>query len=327
MKITLKEIAKQLNVSPTTVSKALQDYSDIGAETKKKIKKYAKKIGYKPNIKAAYLRTQKTRIVGVIVPNLKDHFYNGLIEGIIKKASNNGYLVIILESDDNQKKEKKMVNRLLQQQVDGIFISLARDTINYDHLNETIESKTSLTLFNNTAKSINCNKISFDERNESFVATEHLIKNGCEKIMFFRDSLVSQKSIDQFIGYRKALDQYNIPFENKYVHITENKMDDDAYEFIKALYNSKSEIEGIFIPNHAISLAIIKFFNEHKALHDGVKIVSYSSLNDQQWGHSNLKLIKLNGKKMGGKIIKSFLNEQNLLKMKLPLIFSTELIK
>jgi LacI family transcriptional regulator len=328
MKITLKEIAKQLNVSPTTVSKALQDYPDIGAVTKKKIKKYAKQVGYTPSIQAAYLRTQKTRIVGVIVPNFKDHFYNGLIEGVIKKASKNGYLVVILQSGDSQKKEKKMVNRLLHQQVDGIFISLARDTINYDHLNKIIESKTSLTLFDNTAKSINCNKISFDERNESFVATEHLIKNGCEKIMFFRDSLVSQKSIDQFIGYRKALDQYNIPFEKKYVHITENKMDDDAYEFIKALYNSKSEIEGIFIPNHAISLGVIKFFNEHKtALHDGVKIVSYSSLNEQKWGHSSLKLIKLNGKKMGGKIIKSFLNEQSLLKMKLPLTFSTELLK
>jgi hypothetical protein len=75
-------------------------------------------------------------------------------------------------------------------------------------------------------------------------------------------------------------------------------------------------------------LGVIKFFNEHKtALHDGVKIVSYSSLNDQKWGHSSLKLIKLNGKKMGGKIIKSFLNEQSLFKMKLPLTFSTELLK
>ena len=85
----------------------------------------------------------------------------------------------------------------------------------FTNLNKIIESKTSLTLFDNTTKSINCNKISFDERNESFVATEHLIKCGCKKIMFFRDSLVSQKSIDQFIGYRKALDQYNIPFEKK----------------------------------------------------------------------------------------------------------------
>ena len=141
MKITLKEIAKQLKVSPTTVSKALQDYPDISAETKKKIKKYAKQVGYTPSIQAAYLRTQKTRIVGVIVPNFIDHFYNGLIEGVIEKASKNGYLVVILQSGDSQKKERKMVDRLLHQQVDGIFISLARDTINYDHLNKIIESK------------------------------------------------------------------------------------------------------------------------------------------------------------------------------------------
>ena len=140
MKITLKEIAKQLNVSPTTVSKALQDYPDISADTKKKIKKYAKQVGYTPSIQAAYLRTQKTRIVGIIVPNFIDYFYNGLIEGVIKKASKNGYLVVILQSGDSQKKEKKMVNRLLHQQVDGIFISLARDTINYDHLNKIIKT-------------------------------------------------------------------------------------------------------------------------------------------------------------------------------------------
>ena len=196
MKITLKEIAKELNVSPTTVSKAMQDYPDISINTKKRVKEYAEKIGYSPNLQAAYLRTQKTKLVGIIVPEIKNKLYTDLITGTINEAKKNGYLLVVLESNDSQENEKKLVDRLLQQQVDGIFVSLARNTTNFDHLKKIIKDKTSLILFNNTAKAVTCNKIVFDDRQMSFRATERLIKSGCRKIVFFRDSLISQNSIE-----------------------------------------------------------------------------------------------------------------------------------
>ncbi|MDC0104136.1 LacI family transcriptional regulator, partial [Flavobacteriaceae bacterium] len=164
MKITLKEIAKELNVSPTTVSKAMQDYPDISINTKKRVKEYAEKIGYSPNLQAAYLRTQKTKLVGIIVPEIKNKLYTDLITGTINEAKKNGYLLVVLESNDSQENEKKLVDRLLQQQVDGIFVSLARNTTNFDHLKKIIKDKTSLILFNNTAKAVTCNKIVFDDR-------------------------------------------------------------------------------------------------------------------------------------------------------------------
>ena len=102
MKITLKEIAKELNVSPTTVSKAMQDYPDISINTKKRVKEYAEKIGYSPNLQAAYLRTQKTKLVGIIVPEIKNKLYTDLITGTINEAKKNGYLLVVLESNDSQ---------------------------------------------------------------------------------------------------------------------------------------------------------------------------------------------------------------------------------
>ncbi|MDG1140059.1 MAG: LacI family DNA-binding transcriptional regulator [Flavobacteriaceae bacterium] len=328
MKITLKEIAKELNVSPTTVSKAMQDYPDISINTKKRVIEYAEKIGYSPNLQAAYLRTQKTKLVGIIVPEIKNKLYTDLITGIINEAEKNGYLLVVLESNDSQENEKKLVDRLLQQQVDGIFVSLARNTTNFDHLNKIIKDKTSLILFNNTAKAVTCNKVVFDDRQMGFIATERLIKSGCKKIVFFRDSLISQNSIDQFIGYRNALKHYKINFDNKFILISEKKNDKETYKLIEKLFVSKNTIDGLFTPNNFNNSSVSRFIEDYKKrITKKVKIICFDEINFLKNTHSEVHLIQLNGNKMGAKIFNTFLQEQTLLKNKVPLTFNTEILE
>ena len=236
--------------------------------------------------------------------------------------------MVVLESNDSQENEKKLVDRLLQQQVDGIFVSLARNTTNFDHLKKIIKDKTSLILFNNTAKAVTCNKIVFDDRQMSFRATERLIKSGCRKIVFFRDSLISQNSIDQFIGYRNALEHYKINFDNKFILISEKKNDKETYKLIEKLFVSKNTIDGLFTPNNFNNSSVSRFIEDYKKrITKKVKIICFDEINFLKNTHSEVHLIQLNGNKMGAKIFNTFLQEQTLLKNKVPLTFNTEILE
>ena len=121
MGLTLKEIAKELNVSPTTVSKALQNYPDISEITKEKIKNYARKVGYQPNKQAAYLRTRKTKLIGLIIPNIENYFFFKVLKGMLQEANKNEYQLIICNSNESEDLEKKLVDDLIAILISNIY--------------------------------------------------------------------------------------------------------------------------------------------------------------------------------------------------------------
>ena len=211
--VTLKQIAEQLGISITTVSKALKDYPDVSKKTRKLVRETAFMLNYKPNSFAVNLRTRESKTIGLIIPEIVHHFFSSIIKGIISQAEKKGYLVITLQSNESYELEKKQIDLLLSKRVDGILISLANGTGDYKHLTEIIENDTPLVMFDKIAKIIRCSKVIIDDRKAAYKATEHLIKIGCKKIAHFRGPLLPQNSIDRFLGYKQALIDYGLPYD------------------------------------------------------------------------------------------------------------------
>ena len=315
MKITIKDIAKALKVSTGTVSKAMQDYPDISDETKKKVKEYAKKIGYEPNIHAAFLRTKKTRLIGIVIPNLNTNFYSKLVTSLIVRITENGYLPIVLNSNESEQVEGENLERLIRQKVDGIFISLTKNTTSTDYLTKVMSSSCSLIAFSNTSKIITCNKVVFNDKEIIKQATEYLINKGNSKIAFIRKSLISQNSINQFIGFREAYQADELSINNQRI-ITSNQTNlSEGYRIAKELFNNGVEIDGFISYNDTLAIGAMMFYKENGFdIPNDIRFIGQENLEIGTFFTPELTSIKQNLSLMAEKVMSLFLEEQSDLK-------------
>ncbi len=278
--VTLRDIAEQLNISVTTVSKALKDYPDVSKKTKMQVRELAKTLNYRPNAFAVNLRTKESKTIGLIIPVIVHHFFSNVIKGIISQAEKKGYLVIILQSDESYTLEKKQVELLLSQRVDGIIISLANETAKYNHLNDIIAQDKPLVMFDKIAKIVKCSKIIIDDRKAAYLATQHLIDIGCKRIAHFRGALLPQNSIDRFLGYKKALLDNNLPYDPALVYICE--CGDMSFEEGKKnaiqLMEDHDDIDGIFINTDLVAIgAMTALQNLGVKIPEDICIVGFSN--------------------------------------------------
>jgi len=315
MRPSLKQIANALNLSTAAVSKALNNYPDISLATKKIVKSYVKKVGYKANNQATYLRTQKTKTIGVIIPDVTNYFFSKILEGIMSQAKKNDYTVILGNSKESVDEEKKLIFQFLQQKVDGILMSLAQDTSRFDHLNDIINNKTILVLFDKLARTINCSKVFIDDKKGGFKATQHLIKKGCTKIAHFRGDLNPQNSIDRYLGYREALSFHKIKFDPNKVLISRKGNIKEGYLLAKKLYESKIKIDGLFCVTDMVALGAIRFFKEHNInVPNDICVIGFSKTMVGNFVNPSLSTIDQKASKMGKMAMKLFLSEEKILK-------------
>ena len=317
MKITIKDIAKALEISTTTVSKAMNDYSDISNETKKKVKEYAEKIGYEPNIHASFLRTKKTKLIGIVVPNLNTNFYSELVASLIVRITKNGYLPIVLNSAESEQVESENLERLMRQKVDGIFISLTKETTSTVYLTKVMSSSSSLITFSNTSKVITCNKVVFNDKAIIKRVTEYLINKGNSKIAFIRKSLISQNSINQFIGYREAHEVNKISIDNKRIVVSKQGTLSEGYRIAKELFNSGIQIDGFISYNDPLAIGAMTFYKENgSTIPNDIRFIGQENSEIGTFFSPELSSIKQNLSLMAEKIMRLFLEEQAELKQK-----------
>lgn len=276
--ITLKQIAEKLGISITTVSKALKGYSDVSPKTKKAVLELAEELNFTPNSYAVYLRTNESKTIGLIIPEVVHHFFSGVINGIIDEAEKHGYLVIILQSGESVELEKKQVDLLINKRVDGIIISLSNESNNDTHLKEILRRGIPLVQFDKIAKLIPSSKIIIDDQKAAFNAVEHLIKQGCKKIAHIRGPLNPQNSIDRFLGYKKALEKNNIPFDSKLVYACHNVTFEEGRNFAEQIIKDHPDVDGIFIITDLVAVGVLSYFNEHNiAVPSQIKIIGFSN--------------------------------------------------
>lgn len=308
--LTLKDIAQELNLSITTVSKALKDYPDVSKKTKEKVKNYAHKVNFKPNAFAAYLRTQESKIIGVVIPRLNHFFFSNILKGIMESAEKAGYMVIILSSEESYEIECKQIDRLLQQSVDGILLSIADSTHDISHLNKIIDQNIPLILFDKYSKLTSCSSVIIDDQHAAFKAVEHIIETGKKNIAHLRGPLLPQNSIDRFLGYRKALENNGLKYRKEWVFTCHNISSEDGYKHTKDILRKHPKVDAIFAVADMPAIGAIKCLNEHQInIPDDIAVMGFSNWEITNFVKPRLSTINQPGKLMGIEAFSLFLEE------------------
>ena len=308
--VTLKQIAENLGISITTVSKALKDYKDVSKATKAAVKAEAKRLNFTPNSFAVNLRTKESKSVGLIIPEVVHHFFSSVINGIIDKAEKKGYLVIILQSNESYKLEKKQVELLISKRVDGIMISMANTTVDVGHLNHIRDLKIPLVMFDKISKLVACSKVIINDRMAAYEATKHLIDSGCKRIAHFRGALLPQNSIDRFLGYKKALEDHGLTFDPALVYICENVDYDNGRSAALQLIADGHKIDGLFaITDMAAAGAITVFKERNINVPDDISVMGFSNWFLSQAITPALSTVDQPGYEMGKKSFKLLYKE------------------
>jgi len=280
-KVTLKELAKLLNVSISTVSKALNDSPEISPQTRKKVKELADLNYYVPNIQAQNLKTRYTKTIGVIIPAILPHFFAEALHGIETKASELGYRIIICISNESIQKEAESIKTLINGQVDGLIMSLSKETqakMEIDHIKTLFNHKVPLVLFDRVLDQISCDKIQINDSLQAELATMELYNSGCRKIAYFSSISDTSVSKERKNGYLAAL---------KNLGKKEQVFNFDADEFpekkLRSLISQKKidsvlvsdELGAILVMKHALNagfsipedLSVIGFTNGTMSKH------------------------------------------------------------
>ena len=264
--ITLHDLATKLNISVSTVSKALKGYSDVSEKTRKAVKELAEELNFTPNIVASNLRTQHTKTIGVIVPNIVHHFFSNVINGIIKEAEKSGYMVILLQSNDDYEFEKKQLDLLIKQQVDGILISLSVETTNFEHLERVQKMGIPLVMYDKISDTVNCSKVLIDDKEAAYEAVAYLIRKGYKRIAYFGASLKAHNFSNRFLGYKQALEEFRIPFDETLIYICEHHDEyNHGYKNAEQLIKDHGfkNVDAVFAVTDVIAVGVSKFFNTH----------------------------------------------------------------
>lgn len=258
LKATLKQIAKELHVSVSTVSKALNDSPEISEQTKTKIQEYAKLKNYKPNVIGLNLKNRKTKTIGVIIPNILNPFFAKVFTGIEKVAEEKGYNVITCISNESLEKEISTLEVLSNGTIDGFILSIseeAQKNHEYNHFNEIINDGTPIVMFDRISDDVPCDKVIVDDYDSALHATQHLIQSGCKKIALF--STIDNLSVGKLRakGFLKALEDHKIAVNKNLILLTESETDFD--KSAKALFDDH-KIDGVFALDEHASVSAIK---------------------------------------------------------------------
>ncbi|MEN9918086.1 MAG: hypothetical protein RL662_522 [Bacteroidota bacterium] len=221
--ITIKDIAKHFNISASTVSRALRNNTDISSETRKMVQEYAKIHKYKPNTLATILRTNHSNIIGVIVPELANHFFSSVLSGIETIAEEHDYHVIICQSAEEYHKEIRNVQTLIETRVCGVLISQAKTTTQYDHFQELLDNGIPVVFFDRICNGVDTGKVVVDDYTGTFNAVEYMIKTGCKRIAFLGAVPHLEISKNRKNGYLDALRKYHMPIDQDLIRIADNK--------------------------------------------------------------------------------------------------------
>ncbi|WGQ10324.1 LacI family DNA-binding transcriptional regulator [Pedobacter gandavensis] len=264
--ITLKDIAKALNLSTSTISKALNDSYEIGEETKKKVIAYATAHHYVPNRMAKGLKQGRSRSIGVVVCSLDNNFVAQMLDGIDKISTEKSYQIIIMQSKESQKQEIACIDLLYSGGIDGLLISPACETTDFSYLKNLQESGLPMVLFDRLTDQINTHKVGADNFKGAYDATMHLINNGFRRIAHLNTNTKLSISTDRLNGYKQALSDQNITFNPTYLRSCDytdtHKLNDDLEAAIRYYMTLPEPPDAIFTATDQITTRCLSLLNK-----------------------------------------------------------------
>ena len=227
-KATLRDIARELQLTVSGVSKALSNHPGISPATKKKVREVAARLDYRPNKVAASLQSGQTKIIGVIIPSADKSFFGSIVYGMENVINENGYNVLLYQSHELPDKESKGIETFIQSDVDGIIATLGKQTTRYEHYLDIIRRNIPLILFDTTDDRIQAPSVTIDNVKGGFLATEHLILNGYRDIAHISGPEHISIFKDRLQGYIRALQKYNLPVDESLIVHGKNTIESGA---------------------------------------------------------------------------------------------------
>ena len=299
-KVTLKQIAKELDVSISTVSKSLRNSLEIGEETRLKVQAFAKFYHYKPNNIALSLKNRKTKTIGIIIPEIVHHFFSTVINGIEQIANENGYNVIICLSDDSFDKEVLNMELLANGSIDGFIMSLSKETQfkgDFHHITEVINQGMPVVMFDRVTNDVLCDKVIIDDKLAAYEAVESLIDKGRKKIALV--TTVDYVSVGKLRtdGYTKALLDRGLPFDEKLITKIENM--DTCEETIEKLLEDKA-IDAVLAVNEVFAVTIVKTAKKIGInVPEDLAVIAFTDGIISKYSTPTITTVSQNGIKMG----------------------------
>ena len=260
--VTIKDLAAELGVSPSTVSKALKNHPDISQETRKKVNDLAKKWNFFPNPIALSLRNSRTKTIGLIIPEIVHHFFSSVISGIEDVAYDAGYNVMIYQSNESFNRELIAAQALLNSRVEGILISLSRETRNFDHLKKVLSNGIPLGMFDRVCDEIETDKVTVDDYQGAYSAVSHLIRTGCKRIAHLSGPPGLPIADFRRNGYLDALRENNMEINRDLVIYCDNFK--QAVIRTKQLMNLPEPPDAFFTVNEFTASGVVKSLYEMK---------------------------------------------------------------
>jgi LacI family transcriptional regulator len=327
-KVTLKQIAKELDVSISTVSKALRDSTEISEDTRLKVQAFAKLYNYKPNLIALSLKNRKTKNIGIIIPEIVHHFFTTVISGIENVANEKGYNVIVCLSDESFDKEVINMEMLANGSIDGFIVSLSKETQqkrDFHHITEVINQGMPVVMFDRVTNDILCDKVIIDDNLAAFNATQYLIDKGFKRIALI--STVDYVSVGKLRteGYLKALKINEIKIEENLILKIEDT-DNFESQIINLIENN--ELDAIFAVNEIFAVTAIKVASRFgKKVPEDISVIGFTDGIISKYSSPSITTVSQNGVKMGEKAAKMLIEKLEIEEGEYEEQYKTEVIE
>ena len=274
--VTLKDIGKEVGVSATTVSRALNNKSDISYEVKQKIKEVAERLGYSPNALARSLKAKKTSSIGVLIADIADSFFAPIVKGIENTAREMGYSIILCDTGEEYEQEKLALQMMLEKRVDGLLITPSQTE--YGDILELKRKKIPFVLVGRHFDLVESDYVITDDIKGAFSATDYLIKKGHKKILFINGPNYISSAKERLVGYKRALQEHAILLDKSLVKEGALKME-DGYRIMKEILSAGTKFTAVFAYCDFVVLGIMQALEEGKLKIPGdIAIVGYDDV-------------------------------------------------
>lgn len=309
--VTIYDIAKRLNYSPATVSRALNDHSAIKLGTKDIIVSTARQMGYRSNSFAANLRRQKTSTLGVIVPRLNSNFMSTVLAGMEKVANDSSYNLIITQSLESVRKEVANAKTLFNGRVDGLLVSVAYDTDSVEHFDAFVQKGIPVLFFDRVIAHPQCANIVIDNANAGFDATTHLIQQGCRRIAHVTGDLRRNVYADRLAGYRRAMQTNDLPIDDQLI-IESDLGFESGGQIAQTILSLPDRPDGLFVANDSCAVGcMIALKQAGCSVPADIAVVGFNDDPVAQVVEPKLTTIHYAGEKMGEIAAQSLINHLN----------------
>ncbi|GGF10374.1 LacI family DNA-binding transcriptional regulator [Hymenobacter cavernae] len=307
-KASITDIAKQLGLSVSTISRALNGHDDISEATKARVWELAKELNYQPNHLAAALRKGRSNMLGLIVPHINGYFFPSVMDGIEAVASKAGFNVMMCQSNEDVRREKKNIEALLNAQVEGILVSMSRTTHEFQHFEKVQQQGIPLVFFDRMPDLANVNAVILDDYQGAYQAVKHLVEQGCTRIAHFAGPQHMNTTRNRHLGYMDALRAHGLSVDEQLVYWLPNSSHASGEAGMKELLKLPERPDAIFSSYDFPAAGAMMVLHEHNIrVPEDMAVAGFSNEPFTALTQPRLTSVDQRGEQMGESAVQLFL--------------------